>query len=842
MAVNISGTLRGQDGNLVQESMRVGASQNMDDWTEVETANGQYTIAGLEPGGYYVRAEPVDPNSWLFRTYYSQVYNEDDAEYIWVWDQGIDRIDFIMISGGRFSGSITVEGDGQLPGDIAMIAVYDDPNSWFNTFFEFETEEASGYTSPVLFPGSYLVRFAPLPGDDHASVFYGGAISAAEAEWVTIEPRTVTENISAELPLGGQVTGLATFEGEPLPGTMAVALIVEGYSYSLVGMGGAGMDGNFALHGVPAGECYLQFIPPSDELCGQWFRHAYSLTDATPVMVRAGEVTANINVEFDRGAGLNGTILKPDNTPLGQYEGWIELLGSFDVFGSNTYIEMTEDGVWQTAGALPPGVYGIHVEDLADPMIATQYYNNALHSFEANWMFMGAGMNTPPLIIQLREGAMIHGMITLPGNMELAGVEVDLMDEYGDVRSNSVTNEEGSFEIGNINPGSYYLRATPGYNEDVPLTPANALATTYSGNVYLRTDADWFDVAAGSNQEINVTMGRGGIVHVTATGPEQRTYDMFEDGVGIIALAIDAEGNPIWDAASPSGDDGPPALAEDGADYVLPAGSYTVVGVPIFIGSGIENAPAVRRTFLGGGFDLQGAQRINVVAGQTVQSPLQMAESGHTISGTARTTDGKPASGVTAAIDANGDIVCAYMPSLTGFVSPDGAYQLPGLPNGTYRVMNFPTDDSYIVTTWYPSVADPGGHVEALEVPEGAGQAVINNANTGNINIIVQNGENYTGVEEHPLFTLPAEFALHGAFPNPFNSSAVLLYSLNKAVDVKLTLTDVLGREVAVLGEGRQAAGIHSVRINGESLANGIYFARMEAAGFSAVTKITMMK
>lgn len=841
LALNISGSLRGGDGNLIREQIRVGASSDMQNWSDVETGNGQYTIANLNPGVYWVRAEPVGINSWYPRTFYPATTNEDEAQMIFVFDQDAMGIDITMSEGGRFSGSITPDGGGQLPGDMAAILVSDNPQSFFDARFEFETDQASNYTSPIIPAGDYIVRFLPPPMNDHVPMYYGDALNPGNAAWVTIEPGATTANISAELPIGGRVTGSAMFGDEPMPGTIAIAIIVDNSEFYVFSYGGADQQANYTLYGLPAGQCYIQFMPPSEELCGQWYRQAYTFQDATPVQVQAEQVTENIDAEFERGAAINGTILNPDGSPVGQGMVNLELVGNSDLFAGNHGIEMTEDGVWRTPGTIPPGTYGVRVGWISEPNVAPQYYNNATHPWDADWMEMGAGVDTPPLVIHLQNGGTVSGYIEDAAHQRLSNIEVAVMDDYGEISGNR-SDENGNFQFGNIPVGRYFLMATPPYDEG-GIDPANAWVTTYSGNGFTRQGATRFDVTAEQNTEVNVTLGRGGVLHVIARGPGGRLYDMLQDGVGIMPMAFDNAGMPCWDAATPTGNDGPPSIPAEGSDIALPPGSYTVAGFPIFLGPDVAQAPNVRRTFLGGGFDLQGAVRINVVAGQSVEAVLDVVETGHAISGTARTAQGKPGQGVTAAVDGNGIIVNAYIPTFSGFADPNGSYMLKGMPNGSYRVLNWPSGDaSYILATWYPNIGDPGRQVENLSIPNGAQQVAINNADVPNTNIALQLAAHYTGVEPEARFSVPAEFALHGAFPNPFNSSAVLFYSLNKSAEIKLSLTDILGREVALLSDGQHAAGMHSARINGEGLSNGVYFAKLETEGFKAITKVVLMK
>lgn len=76
--------------------------------------------------------------------------------------------------------------------------------------------------------------------------------------------------------------------------------------------------------------------------------------------------------------------------------------------------------------------------------------------------------------------------------------------------------------------------------------------------------------------------------------------------------------------------------------------------------------------------------------------------------------------------------------------------------------------------------------------------------------------------------TLPSVFALHQSYPNPFNPSAVIGFDLVSESHVTLKVYDILGREVAILSDGKLLpAGIHQVTFDASSLASGMYVYRL---------------
>lgn len=88
----------------------------------------------------------------------------------------------------------------------------------------------------------------------------------------------------------------------------------------------------------------------------------------------------------------------------------------------------------------------------------------------------------------------------------------------------------------------------------------------------------------------------------------------------------------------------------------------------------------------------------------------------------------------------------------------------------------------------------------------------------------------------------PREFALGSNYPNPFNPTTTIQYSLPEASHVSLIVYNALGQQVAELVNGDFEAGFHSVQFNASGLASGIYFCRMQAGSFTATNKLVLAK
>jgi hypothetical protein len=89
---------------------------------------------------------------------------------------------------------------------------------------------------------------------------------------------------------------------------------------------------------------------------------------------------------------------------------------------------------------------------------------------------------------------------------------------------------------------------------------------------------------------------------------------------------------------------------------------------------------------------------------------------------------------------------------------------------------------------------------------------------------------------------LPHEFALHQNFPNPFNPTTQIRFDVPEHTHVRLTVYDMLGREVKNLVNDVKEPGFHVVSFDGRALASGVYFYRINAGTFSATRVMVLVK
>ncbi|MCC7262649.1 MAG: T9SS type A sorting domain-containing protein [Candidatus Latescibacteria bacterium] len=102
-----------------------------------------------------------------------------------------------------------------------------------------------------------------------------------------------------------------------------------------------------------------------------------------------------------------------------------------------------------------------------------------------------------------------------------------------------------------------------------------------------------------------------------------------------------------------------------------------------------------------------------------------------------------------------------------------------------------------------------------------------------------------TAVEE--TVVVPVAFSLQPNYPNPFNPSTTIRFSLPQAGEVELSVYNLMGQRVATLVYGVQEAGAHLLQWDGwdeqgRELASGVYFYRLQVGGRVETRKLLLLR
>jgi hypothetical protein len=144
-------------------------------------------------------------------------------------------------------------------------------------------------------------------------------------------------------------------------------------------------------------------------------------------------------------------------------------------------------------------------------------------------------------------------------------------------------------------------------------------------------------------------------------------------------------------------------------------------------------------------------------------------------------------------------------------------------------------DYSWLNSSWTPT--DYNVELKGFVVFDSAG----NNYRYQGYNFTFKRKLIVTGIASQSG-NVPAVYSLSQNYPNPFNPSTTIKFELPKSTEVRLSVYDLLGREISVLVNERRNAGVHEVKFDASNLASGVYFYRLQAGDFVSSKRMLILK
>lgn len=97
------------------------------------------------------------------------------------------------------------------------------------------------------------------------------------------------------------------------------------------------------------------------------------------------------------------------------------------------------------------------------------------------------------------------------------------------------------------------------------------------------------------------------------------------------------------------------------------------------------------------------------------------------------------------------------------------------------------------------------------------------------------------------ITSIPSEFQIHQNFPNPFNPNTTIFYDVSRESNVKISVFDLLGRNIVTLLDQVEPIGNRSINWDGRDYAGnlvnaGVYIYQIEAEGFIQTKKMVVLK
>ncbi len=161
-------------------------------------------------------------------------------------------------------------------------------------------------------------------------------------------------------------------------------------------------------------------------------------------------------------------------------------------------------------------------------------------------------------------------------------------------------------------------------------------------------------------------------------------------------------------------------------------------------------------------------------------------------------------------------------------------------PENSGATISWPNDLAAVASSWQIKGQNAATPLPATDMLSATSATVDAQGGTLQVLIIVTNYN--TGVSVERTGSSAEGFALNGNYPNPFNPSTTITYSIPARETVTLDIYNIYGALVSRLVNALQEQGTYSVQFNGNGLAGGVYYYRLQAGVFSGVRSMMLVK
>ncbi len=396
---------------------------------------------------------------------------------------------------------------------------------------------------------------------------------------------------------------------------------------------------------------------------------------------------------------------------------------------------------------------------------------------------------------------------------------------------------DGSVVVGQAENASGYLRAfrwtaSSGLQDLGTLggDESRAYGVSADGSVVV----GWAENASGYRRAFRWTASSGLQDLGTLGGDRSEAYGVSADGSVVVGWAENASGYRRafrWTASSGLQDLGTLGGDESRAYGVSADGSVVVGGAANVSGqerafrwtasSGLQDLGTLGDAFnsWARGVSADGS----VVVGQAANASGDGRAIRWTAEGGLQDLGTLPGSGV----------------SIAYGVSADGSVVVGGSSGRAFRWTG--SGGMEDLNTTYASLLTDGSVLYAAYAISPDGRFIVgygSNAATSHLDAFLLEVQT-TGVEET---VGPRSVILAQNVPNPFTSSTVIRFVLSELAQVKLTVVDLLSREVVMLVDGELNPGEHSVVFDAQNLPSGVYFYRLRAGASVLVGMMELIR
>jgi hypothetical protein len=467
---------------------------------------GNYTFYNVSDGSYYVKANP----KWDLHyraEYWNDSFTRSGAVLITVsGNEDVTGIDFQLTAGYYIGGKILDSNGGGIEG--IDLNVYD--SNWDKMDVDADSDDAGRYFIGGLPDGQYYVMANAIYAQPYVDQYWDHSNGPVNADIVTVTAPDDTFGIDFDLADGSYITGTVkdSVSEQPVP-----EISMKAYNSAEEKMrieATTKQDGSFVLGAYRSGDYYVRADPVyPDGYMDMFYPSAFNFSDASTVTISPPKPTAEVDFLIPAGSYIRGNVLDETAAPIPDIK--MKFYDSDWEFYDLAVSNSKSNGDY-LSGALKPGSYFVKAVPVYPQPFVDEYYLDAIEPEDATAVEVVLTQETTGIDFSLQSGGYLLGTVRdeQSGNA-INDIDMDLYDSLWNwVDYSDHTDTEGSFLVGAIPFGQYFLRCDPSetqgyqpefYDDAFWQSDATLIELTDSGNV---ADLD-FDLIAGGKVTGRVT-------------------------------------------------------------------------------------------------------------------------------------------------------------------------------------------------------------------------------------------------------------------------------------------------------------------------------------------------
>lgn len=167
----------------------------------------------------------------------------------------------------------------------------------------------------------------------------------------------------------------------------------------------------------------------------------------------------------------------------------------------------------------------------------------------------------------------------------------------------------------------------------------------------------------------------------------------------------------------------------------------------------------------------------------------------------------------------------------------------PGIYTGPLYAPNLAGDRRFIIGTGSDNLMIDTGETQTIVIAQMIAQGTSRKHSIYKLKQLCSNVRDFYLIGVNPISKeVPKDFYLFQNYPNPFNPTTNIKYQITKTSIVKITVYDILGKEIVTLVNEKENSGIYEIQWNAVNFPSGVYFYKLTSNDFTETKKMVLLK